>query len=260
MAFSKPFFRNVRGMKPSRNAGYSGWAFIEDEEYAENPAHYTRALLLILEDLKEIFDYVEPSQEGKSAFSYRIHALLTRTCIEIEANFKAILGANTFTPSSGRSTNIRDYRRVDATHHLSSYDVILPIWNGTAPVICPFSPWREKRGLPSDRGVPLPWYQDYNASKHDRQQEFKRASLWTLIEAVSALLILISSQFKNIAFDAKADHLTMESGPFEPSIGELFRIKYPDDWADTERYDFDWAELKFKSDRFAKIDYNSIPL
>ena len=54
------------------------------------------------------------------AFSYRIHALLMRTCIEVEANFKAILEENTFTPPPNRSLNMTDYRKVDATHHLSS--------------------------------------------------------------------------------------------------------------------------------------------
>lgn len=262
MAFPKPFHRNVRGMKPGPNAGYSGWAFIEDPDYAENAAHYTRALLLILDDLKSIFDYVEPSDEGKAAFSYRIHALLMRTCIEIEANLKAILEANVFSPQVGRSLTIRDFRRIDVTHHLSSYEAVLPIWNGVAPTIRPFEPWRSVRGLSAPQGVPLGWYQAYNASKHSRQQAFKQANLWTLIEAVAGLLIVVTAQFKTVTFDAGPDHLIMSSGPHphEHSIGELFRIKYPDDWADHEMYEFDWATLKTQADRFDKIDYDAIPI
>jgi hypothetical protein len=97
VSLSKPFHRNVRAMKPTPNSGYSGWAYIEDPDYAKNPEHYVRALILIQNDLMSIFEYVEPSEEGRSAYSYRIHALLMRTCVEIEANFKAILEENTAT-------------------------------------------------------------------------------------------------------------------------------------------------------------------
>ncbi len=262
MPFTKPFHRNVRRMKLGPNSGYSGWAFIEDREYAEQPAHYTRALLLILDDLRSIFEYVEPSDEGRSAFSYRIHALLMRTCIEIEANFKAILEANKFSTPKGRSLTIRDFRKIDVTHHLSSYEAMLPMWNNASPVIRPFEPWHALRGQTAPQGVPLPWYQAYNASKHNRQQAFKEANLWTLIEAVAGLLIVVTAQFKTVTFGAGPDHLIAGAGdyhPYEYSIGELFRIKYPDDWSDDEIYDFDWSALKVAPDRFEKIDYDAVP-
>jgi hypothetical protein len=250
-------------MKPGPNSGYSGWAYIEDRDYAENPAHYTRALLLILDDLRSIFDYVEPSHEGRATFSYRIHALLMRTCIEIEANFKAILEANTFSPPAGRSLNIRDFRKIDVTHHLSSYEAMLPMWNGASPTIRPFEPWYARRGQAAPEGVPLAWYQAYNASKHSRQTAFKQANLWALIEAVAALLIVVMAQFKTVTFDAGPDHLLASGGgyhPHEETIGELFRIRYPDDWADNEMYDFDWSKLRTQADRFDKIDYDAIPV
>jgi hypothetical protein len=165
-------------MKPAPNSGYSAWAYIEDPDYAKNPEHYVRPLILIQNDLMSLFEYVEPSDEGRSVYSYRIHALLMRTCVEIEANFKAILEENTFTPPAGRSLNMNDYRKVDVTHHLSSYEVMLPIWNGAPLILKPFEPW-SARGLASPAAVSLPWYQAYNASKHDRQDEFKRQILRT---------------------------------------------------------------------------------
>jgi hypothetical protein len=185
-----------------------------------------------------------------------------RTCIEIEANFKAILEANTFSPQAGRSLTIRDFRRIDVTHHLSSYEAMLPMWNGVSPAIKPFEPWRAPRGQAAPQGVPLSWYQAYNASKHRRQQAFKQANLWTLIEAVAGLLIVVTAQFKAVKFDALPDHLLAGAGdyhPHEDSIGELFRIKYPDDWGDDEIYDFDWSTLQADADRFEKIDYDAIP-
>ena len=39
----------------------------------------------------------------------------------------------------------------------------------------------------------------------------------------------------------------------EASTGSLFRIKYPEDWADDELYDFDWTVLKNENDLFGKM-------
>ena len=159
-----------------------------------------------------------------------------RACIEVEANFKAILEENTFTPPPKRSLNITDYRRVDVTHHLSSYEVILPIWNGTPPIFKPFEPWKTWRGLPKPNGIDLslPWYQAYNASKHDRQDEFKRANFENLVTAVASLLVLISAQFRNRDFSAGGTVREFQEEwyhlPIEAATGSLFKIKYPDDW------------------------------
>ncbi len=261
MSFTKPFHRNYRGIKPGIQSGYSGWAYIRDREYAKNAEHYVRAFLMIQSELQSIFEYLEPSDECRLAYSYRIHGLLMRTCIEVEANFKAILEENFFTPPQRRSLNMTDYRKTDATHHLSSYEVMLPIWNGTPPIFKPFEPWRAGRGL-SVPGLSLPWYQAYNASKHDRHDEFKKANFENVVMAVAGLLVLISSQFRDQDFSAGSEGLALSGydyHPLEPSIGSLFRIKYPDDWTDDELYDFDWTVLKAENSRFGKINFDLIP-
>jgi hypothetical protein len=262
MSLSKPFYRNYRAIKPGPNSGYSGWAYIHDRDYAKNAEHYVRAFILIQNDLQLIFEYLEPSDECRTAYSYRIHALLMRTCIEVEANFKAILEENNFTPPPKRSLNMTDYRKVDATHHLSSYEVMLSIWNGTRPILKPFEPWKAARGLPNPNGLSLPWYQAYNASKHDRQDEFKKANLGNLVIAVAGLLVLVSSQFRGQDFGAGSPALELSGHdyhPMEASIGSLFRIKYPDDWVAADSYDFNWTVLKTQNVRFEKIDYDAIP-
>ncbi|MEO9873936.1 MAG: hypothetical protein ABJM26_00815 [Anderseniella sp.] len=262
MGVAKPYHRNYRGIKPSSNSGYSNWAYIVDPEYAKNAEHYVRAFTLIQNDLQSIFEYLEPSEECRTAYSYRIHALLMRTCIEIEANFKAILSENTFTPPANGLLNMNYYRRVDVTHHLSSYEVMLPIWNDQPRTFKPFEPWKPVRGQSNPPGVSLAWYQAYNASKHDRYDEFKQANLENLVMAVAGLLVLISSQFCNQDFSAGPVLLSLgghDYHPMDQATGSLFRIKYPDDWLDTEIYDFDWAALKTQADRFGKIDFDAIP-
>jgi hypothetical protein len=84
----------------------------------------------------------------------------------------------------------------------------------------------------------------------------------SLVMAVAGLLVLISSQFCDQDLDAGPTGLMASVGdyhPMEPSIGSLFRIKYPDDWTDAECYDFDWTVLKTQANRFDKINYDAIP-
>jgi hypothetical protein len=114
----KPFHRNVRELAPGPNSGYSGWAYITDRRYAKDALHNIRAFLLIQDDLLRIFDFIEPSDLCLTAYSFRTQALLNRTCMEIEANFRTILSENKFTPPSERHLNMSDFGRVDVTHHL----------------------------------------------------------------------------------------------------------------------------------------------
>jgi hypothetical protein len=147
-----------------------------------------------------------------------------------------------------------------------SYEVFLPIWQGTSPTFKPFEPWRPWRGLekPKDIDLSLPWYQAYNASKHDRQDEFKRANFENLVTAVAGLLVLISSQFRNRDFGAGGTVRGLQGGEerdlpkIEAATGSLFRIKYPDDWQEEDIYDFDWMVLKNQKDRFEKFNFNEI--
>ncbi|MDP3258203.1 MAG: hypothetical protein Q8S58_03920 [Bosea sp. (in: a-proteobacteria)] len=256
MSFSKPFHRNFRGIKDGPNSGYSKWGYILDRDYANNPAHYVRAFLLIQADLIKIFEYVEPSNLAFKAYSFRIHELLMRSCIEVEANFKAILAENIYTPALDRFgkpiLNMSVYKKIDKTHRLSSYKVILPV-EGSGRIIKPFLPWKN--------GKSIGWYAAYNASKHDRHDEFKKANLRNLIDAVAGLLVLISSQFYDHDFSAGATGLSVDGYDYHDmsaSIGSLFRIEFPDNWKKSELYDFDWSALKQQSNRFEKIDFNVI--
>ena len=165
MGISKPYKRIYRPVNPSlSNAGYSSWAYIIDKEYCKSGHSYVRAFLLILEDLKKLFEYIEPSSESFNSFSFRIHELFMRTCIETEANFKAILIENDFEPETDRFDNpiynIRVYKKVNSSHHLSDYEVGLPQW-ATSELITfrPFEAW-------ANNNQPLDWYQAYNKSNN----------------------------------------------------------------------------------------------
>lgn|SRR5574344_404704 len=258
MSYSKPFHRNYRQIKKGPNSGYSNWGYIIEKDYAQEPEHYIRAFLIIQKDLKNLFEYIEPSDINLNTYSYRIHELLMRTCIEIEANFKAILRENIYNPIDQkgkpiheRNWTIKNYKLINKTHHLSSYKVIIPQWKGVKKEITPFSEWATNNSLT--------WYQAYNSCKHDRHEEFVKANFENLLNAITGLLILLSSQFNTIEFSPKDEIYT--SGSIydgENAIGDFFRIKFPTDWNGNEKYDFDWSTLKKEEYRFEKIDYNEI--
>lgn len=260
MSYSKPFHRNYRGFVNGSNSGYSQWAYIIDRNYAESPEHYVRAFLLIQKDLQNLFEYIEPSDTNLDTYSFRIHELLMRTCIEVEANFKAILKENIYNPLdkqnkplSEKKWNIHNYRIVNKTHHLSSYKVSIPIWDGIRSSFEPFAEWSTT--------TELSWYQAYNSSKHDRKSAFKKANFSNLLNAVSGLLVLLSSQFRTEDFAPGSTLLAAEGYDYysgEPALGGFFRIEFPNDWSDEEKYNFDWAELKKDPDRFQKFDYDKI--
>ena len=260
MSFNKPFHRNYRGFIESPNSGYSQWAYIVDRDYAQAPEHYVRAFLIIQNDLQKLFEFIEPSNQNLNTYSYRIHELFMRTCIEIEANFKAILRENTFNPTDNKANirpekrwNIHDYWKVNQTHHLSSYKIYLPIWDGNNSAFQPFKQWKNSSELF--------WYQAYNHSKHDRQNNFKEANLENLINSITALLILLSSQFGTQDFSPSITTRSVNTDSYyftKPALGNYFHIDFPKDWSDDEKYDFNWTQLKMQPDRFEKIDYNKI--
>lgn len=261
MSIKKPFHRNYRPMKPGENYGSNNRAYIRDEQYAQNAEHYIRAFLIIQADLIKLFEFIEPSDVNLKTYSFRIHELLMRTCIEIEANFKAIFKENIYSPtnSDGRNRiekhwNINDYEKINVTHRLSDYTAELPIWKGKNKRWQPFGMWiTEKR---------LIWYQAYNKSKHDRLHSFEEANLENLLSAFSGLFILLSSQFRTETFSpgpkALGGFLSDSGSKPIVGIGGYLVVEFPKNWEENELYDFDWATLREEPNRIAKFDYNGI--
>jgi hypothetical protein len=197
--------------------------------------------------MQKLFEYIEPSNKNLGTYSYRIHELLLRTCIEVEANFKATLNENTYSKAKGY-LDMGNYNKINITHHLSDYTVKIPIWAESEVTFKPFARWKE------EKNNSLCWYQAYNDSKHNRQNKFKQAKFEHLINAISGLFVLLSSQFGYEDF-APPNHTIVMSGDQDrqnglaAGIGGFFLIKFPHDWKDEEKYDFNWSELKNENDK-----------
>lgn len=252
----KPFHRNYRPQKPWQDSWYNDRVYIVDREYAQSPEHYIRAFDILENDLQEIFEFIEPSDESKEVFSYKIHGLFMRVCIEVEANFKSIFKENIYTKKIEKNWNITDYSKINITHRLSSYKVSLPIWNWSNWTFSPFEQWGEWTKL--DR------YSAYNSSKHNRQSAFKQANFNNLMNAFSALLIILSAQFRTEDFSHRNALLAINTDNYYEwmdwisGIWQLFRIIFPDDRKDEEMYEFNWKDIKEQWDKFQKINYDNI--
>ena len=250
MGVNRPFRRTCRQFLEGQYSEGGRWAYVMHPKYANSPEQYIRAFLLIQKDLQILFDYVEPAENNLKCYSNRIHELLLRACIEIEANFNAILFENGFTK---RDMNMHDYKKIETSHRLSSYQIIIPVWRGQGNIRTPFAPWKE--------GKPLPWYQAYNQTKHDRHEAFSLATFENMLDAVCGLLIVLSSQFWTHDF-SPASMVIEWDGPddgTEYAIGRYFRIKFPSDWPEEQKYDFNWQEIKKEENPFTSFDYSKIP-
>jgi hypothetical protein len=200
--------------------------------------------------MQKLFDYIEPADNNLSCYSYRVHELLLRACVEIEANCKAILTENGYTKSGDMTMD--DYKKINVSHRLSSYEVKVPFWNGTQDIRKPFLSWAT--------GGSLVWYQRYNTTKHDRHDSFHLATFEQMIDAMGGLITLLSAQFYD--YDFSPGHVLLAvDGPrdgMESSIGDYFRVKYPNDWPPDQQYDFDWQKLEHDADPFQEFDYSKI--
>ena len=249
MGITLPYKRTARMFTDNTYADSGKWMYILHEQYADSPSNFVRAFLLIQKDILELFDYIEPSDANLATHSHRIHELLLRTCVEVEANCTAILRENGYSRSG--NWNMTDYKKIEQSHYLSQYEVKVPNWLGTGGVRKPFSSW-------STLGS-LGWYTAYNATKHDRHLKFGQANFQNLIDAASGLAALIASQFLDHDFSPAGMSLSANPGGpsdgFEPSIGGFFRLKYPSNIPAAEKYDFERADINFSIDIFQKFTY-----
>ncbi|MDN7558133.1 hypothetical protein [Burkholderia orbicola] len=253
MAIAKPYRRTCRQLIDGSYAQGGHGRYVVHPAYSKSPEHYVRAFLVLQKDLQELFDYVEPSDQNLSCYSYRIHELLMRACMEVEANCKAILTENGV--ALREYANMTDYRKVEQSHKLSAFQVGVPTWHGKSALRTPFAKWaNQAANQPADQK--LPWYDTYNNTKHNRTANFHEATFEHMLDAVCAVVAILSAQFRDEDF-SNSDALVAVGGSrdgMETAIGGYFRVKFPT-WPDGERYDFDWGALEKEADPFANFVY-----
>jgi len=250
MPVNKPYKRTIRQLVDDSYSNSGNSDYIDHHDYAKSPEKFIRSFLLIQNDIKKLFEYVEPVDKNKEAYSYRIHELFVRVCIEVEANCRAILCENGY-KKEAKYLNMGDYRLIEKTHRLSKYKVVLPRWEGKLGSYNPFREWAKEEELH--------WYDHYHSIKHDIHTNFKHANIKNLIEATCGLVALLSAQFLNKDFSSEPGSLEIEnlSDGMKSSVGGYFLVDYPD-WDRKDRYNFEWQSIKNEPNIIQCHDYNSM--
>lgn len=143
-------------------------------------------LSVLVRQLAEICHVVHPTPETFHVYGHAIRNLLLLACMEVETHWRGVLVANGL---QDRRFSTTDYAKLHDPMRLSEYSVSFPSYPWLEPIF-PFRGWDIARAT-----VSLPWYDAYNAVKHNREAEFHRATLGRAFEAVSACAVMMAAQF-----------------------------------------------------------------
>jgi hypothetical protein len=188
-------------------------------------------LQVLIESVKTIFLTVHPDRDNLNAFGHNIRNLLILACTEVEAQFKGILKENGYIIKS-KYPNIKDYIKTKEPLRLDEYSVKLLNY----PWLVPYSPflnWED-----NDKSRSLGWYDNYNAVKHNRAEEFDKGTLRDAITALSAIAVLLTAQYGK---EVMSKH---------SSIYNFFELTQEPIWSITDYYipplkDTDWVLKKY---------------
>jgi hypothetical protein len=175
----------------------------------------------IVRKLKDIFYTVEPVVGNNEVFGHELRNLLILACTEVEAAFKGILTANNYENMGRLST--KDYVKLIDIFSLRNWNANLVFYPDYG-LITPFSDWTEDRPT-----ISLPWYDAYNKTKHDRQNDFDKATLKQVINSVCAAVILLHAQYGPRSEFTKLDLADLRISPPVNYPSSDFYIPHFDD-------------------------------
>lgn len=245
MSIAKPYKRLWRPLKGYTALGQN-WHVIGQKEpslkYLESDLFvnqqekqsYLTTAHLIIRDLYELFNYVQPHDDNLNVYSHRIYELLLRTATEFEANCKAILTDNGYT-GRGNLTNT-DYFKIASVAKLSDYIVKFGRWESNHD-FKPFVTWN------GATYAPLSWYQGYNSVKHNRHLNFPQANMANLMDAIAGLLCILHAQFGEDMAEVCFEQITAIQKDQQIVDTGTFIIQTPN-FSDTEKYEFIWDDIK----------------
>ena len=172
------YFRTNRGSPDLYKKSFESKSFIDE----------FRSFYNIYQGMEDIFKVVEPRKENLDSFGHKIREVLTIACTEVEYLLRQYLVDNKYGSGKDRFTT-KDYVSVLPCLRLNEFSVQLSM-HPELGVFSPFKDWSLDSPTKS-----LNWYDSYNAAKHDRGNNFQRASLKALVNSVAAIHILLVSQY-----------------------------------------------------------------
>lgn len=205
--------------------------------------HFLASYEVLKQDLRRVFEYVEPYSSNLGTFSHRLFELLLRASTEVESLCRLVFAKNGV--KLRREANILRFSDLEGPMKLSEYTMYCPEYR--LPDWVPFSSFRATKR--SDRSPG--WYRAYNAVKHDRGMSFERASLESVLHAASAVYVLLVAQIGPY-FDSRPQPAIAGIRP----IHGIIRYRQLPKWNDDERYEFNWSALSKTAQPY---EYHPIP-
>lgn len=169
--------------RPRASKAYS---FSDDETYPlfeENYSTYKNKLPqyeLILDDLLNLFKYIEPVPKNYNTYGHVIRNIILLACTEVENLFKSFLKEHDY--NFTRRLSMNNYRIINEYLHLEKAYAYFPRYTKCS-FQRPFEAWKENK--------PLPWYSAYNDLKHDREEHYEKATFENAILSVAAIGIIL---------------------------------------------------------------------
>lgn len=145
------------------------------------------ALRILLRKLEELFQTVEPVAANAAVYGHRIREILLLSCMEVESSWAAVLKENGYSIRGNLSTN--DYVKLFQPMMLDGYQLSLQSYSSYPP-FSPFAGWSARKPTES-----LSWYDAYNKTKHDREENLKHGTLDNAIHSVGAAVVMFYAQF-----------------------------------------------------------------
>lgn len=183
--------------------------------------------------LVRICETVHPANETFETFGNDIRNLLILACTEVENHWRSVLAANGCTSAKSNTTQ---YVKLAPAMRLKDFGVTFPAFPWI-DYFNPFEGWDNEKPTQS-----LPWYDAYNAVKHDRERNFRRATLRYVFHAVAAVAVMLEAQFGSAA---KLDSTMELAGAIHISIRPI--------WLDSELY---LPPVRTSTGGFSEVYYN----
>jgi hypothetical protein len=146
------------------------------------------ALRILLNRLEDIFETVEPTESNSSVYGHKIREILLLACMEVESSWSAVLRENNYVTTK-RNLDTTDYIKLNKPMLLDGYELKLRAYPNFR-TFTPFKDWDANKPTQS-----LDWYDAYNQTKHNREENLKLSTLDNAIKAVGAAVVMYHAQF-----------------------------------------------------------------
>lgn len=216
-----------RMMRENLRFTHRGPSFLQDMRAYQN----------IQSSLDNLFNFIEPVEINLTTYGHKIRELLILACTEVEYLLLKTLTENSYDEKYQYLT--KDYIRCNDLLKLNQYEVKL-IQYSDLKNFSPFKNWDTDKPTKS-----IPWYDAYNKVKHNRNDNIADANLEHLLNAVSAIHILLESQYGEGIFQSifgQAEHKSLFSTLKRP-IWELHQINAPI-LIDSYPLETEWIEVR----------------